>query len=87
MTAILDFSLSHHCDVMVDRPVIDFEEPPLQAEIMMRSSMTLSLILNRQTSHYCIGRSSYWLLPLCTMKTSLSRTDVSAPCQRKSVTK
>jgi hypothetical protein len=26
-------------------PVMEREEPPLQAEIMMRSSMTLSLIL------------------------------------------
>lgn len=37
-------------------------EPPLQAEIMMSISMTLSLI---------------WSLPLWTMKTSWSRTEVS----------
>jgi hypothetical protein len=32
-------------------PVMDFEEPPLQAEIMMSISMTLSLILNSQYRH------------------------------------
>lgn len=30
-------------------PVIDREEPPLQAEIMIRSSITLSLILQSQS--------------------------------------
>ena len=45
---------------------MDLDEPPLQAEIMMSSSMTESLILS---------------LPLCTMKTSLSRIDVSAACE------
>ena len=42
-----------------DVPVILFAEPPLQAEIMMRSSMMVSLILG---------------LPDCTTKTSFSRT-------------
>jgi hypothetical protein len=32
--------------------VMDFEEPPLQAEIMMSISMTLSLILSRQRRHW-----------------------------------
>jgi len=48
-------------------PVMDLEEPPLQAEIMISSSMTESLIFS---------------LPLCTMKTSLSRIDVSGGCQQ-----
>jgi hypothetical protein len=43
-------------------PVIDLAEPDLQADIMISSSMTLSLIL---------------LLPLWTMKTSWFRIDVS----------
>lgn len=41
-------------------PVIDLAEPPLQADIMISSSITLSLILE---------------LPLCTMKTSWFRTE------------
>ena len=41
--------------------MIDFAEPPLQAEIMIKSSMTESLIL---------------LLPLWTMKTSWFLIDV-----------
>ena len=45
-------------------PVIEREEPPLQADIMIRSSMTLSLILIS-------------LPQLCTMNTSCSRTEVS----------
>lgn len=40
-------------------PVILVAEPPLQAEIMISSSMMVSLILG---------------LPDCTMKTSFSRT-------------
>lgn len=40
-------------------PVILLADPPLQAEIMMRSSMMVSLMLG---------------LPDCTMKTSFSRT-------------
>lgn len=60
-------------------PVMDLEEPLLQAEIMMRSSMTLSLILSRQPSSRKLPLAKpYLLLPLCTMKTSWSRTDVSA---------
>lgn len=31
---------------------MDFEEPPLHAEIMMSISMTLSLILSRQHRHW-----------------------------------
>lgn len=58
--------------------MMDLEEPPLQAEIMMSISMTLSLILSSQYRHWHGTRVSYWLLPLCTMKTSLSRTEVSA---------
>lgn len=42
--------------------MIDFAELPLQAEIMIKSSITLSLIL---------------LLPLCTMQISWSRIEVS----------
>lgn len=40
-------------------PVILLADPPLQAEIMMRSSIMVSLMLG---------------LPDCTMKTSFSRT-------------
>jgi len=49
---------------------MDLEEPPLQAEIMMSSSMTLSLILNRQSRHCGMRCATYWLLPLWTRKQS-----------------
>ena len=61
-----------HVDKMTQHvlPVILFAEPPLQAEIMMRSSMMVSLIFE---------------LPDCTMKTSFSLTLVKirtlvSPC-------
>jgi hypothetical protein len=60
-------------------------EPPLQAEIMMSISMTLSLILlGGEVGKLLLGARrrlckdyAYSLLPLCTMKTSWSRTEVS----------
>jgi len=54
--------------------VIDFDDPPLQACIMMSNSMMLSLILSGQPIPQRGGKHAYWLLPLCTMKTSWSRT-------------
>jgi len=56
--------------------VTDLAEPLLQAETMMRSSITLSLILARQPGK-AASRASYLSLPLCTMKTSCSRIEVT----------
>lgn len=65
--------------------MIFLEEPLLQAEIMISSSRTLSLILpaeaqSRSPRHDIarVRQRTYSLLPLCTMKISWSRTDVSA---------
>lgn len=67
-------------------PVIDFAEPPLQAEIIISSSMTESLILHvlanayihaRARTHSGYGGGTNFSLPLCTMKTSLLRIEVS----------
>jgi hypothetical protein len=60
-------------------------EPPLQAEIMMSISITLSLILFEGEDGELLPGArrelcedhAYSLLPLCTMKTSWSRTEVS----------
>ena len=52
-----------------DIPVIDLEEPPLQAEIMIKSSMTLSLILHRFMSAIAdsSSRSLHHLLAATTL--------------------
>lgn len=66
--------------------MIDLEEPPLQAETIMSSSITASLILAGQQLKCTRARGTNFGLPLCTMKTSLSRTDVSTRHQHSSKT-
>ena len=56
---------------------MDRAEPPLQAEIMIKSSMTLSLILEDQLNPAARPEATHLPLPLWTIKTSWSRTDVS----------
>jgi hypothetical protein len=60
---------------------MDLAEPPLQAEIIISSSMTESLILLPLAIVGAHRTATNLSLPLWTMKTSLFRIDVSASCE------